>query len=150
MSLLSELSKTIGTFNEVITTGVQGEVVVNVSSFVYNFGTDTTAGAIGTQQLLVYPPIPAHSIVTNFVTNCTTALTGGSATVAITLATTGDLHSASVVSSSPFTVGATSTLFATCITNPVDSNNIDSVNWTIAVAPLQTGVFTGYISWYGL
>lgn len=151
MSLLSEVSKTMGVFDEVVTHGIRPEVVVNVSSFTYNFANDATAGAVGAINLAIYPPIPAHSVVSRLVTNCTATVTGTTGgTVSLGLVSAGDILGDTAIAATNFAIGGVALNISPCVVTSVGATNVDSVIWTVKVHPVTAGIVTGYISWFGL
>ena len=135
MSLLSEKKVSVLQAQEIVAPqvylGVSPQIPqsLNVASAVYNFAAD--GGAVGVYNLVLSKPIPAGSAVGNFFVNAIVPVTSnGAPTYSLGLNNATDLVNAQVIVGVP-----TAMTFA----NLVATNNVYSLTFTIAGAPLTAG-----------
>jgi hypothetical protein len=125
--------------NLVTSDEVYSTVLPRIAPVAYSFGVN--GGGIGTISLPIGMTIPAGSVVYGLVINTTTNVTSATdnATVALGINTAGDLQAATLVSATPFNVGATTTIIAA---SPVTVSSNTTVIMTVGVEALLTGAFT--------
>jgi hypothetical protein len=137
----------IGGAEKVNAKGV-GRGEIQVSSFLYDFGTD--GGAVSTIALRSGDaPLPSGARVTDALIIVETIPVGATATISVGVEAAADVQAAAAISGAPWsTTGSKRASALTATTAPVVLTAARTPSIAVAVAPLTAGKFKLILSWF--